>query len=121
MSSKPMKFQSDCFLPGKDVEIEDLGGGISRQMLGYDDSIMLVRAIFEQDAEGYVHAHPHSQVTFVESGVFDFTIGSETRRLGRGDCVYIPPAENHGAICIEAGVLLDMFSPIREDFLPENQ
>jgi quercetin dioxygenase-like cupin family protein len=36
-----------------------------------------------------------------------------------GDCVYIPPDVDHGAVCVEAGVLLDMFSPIREDFLPE--
>lgn len=114
-----MKQQSDLFLHADNVEIEDVGGGIHRQILGYDDSLMLVRAIFDQNAIGYTHAHPHSQVTYVESGVFDFTIGSETRRLSVGDCARIPPDVDHGAVCVEAGVLLDVFNPVRKDFLQE--
>jgi quercetin dioxygenase-like cupin family protein len=53
----------------------------------------------------------------VESGVFDFTIGEETRTLKTGDCAYVPPNVEHGAVCKETGVLLDIFSPVREDFL----
>ena len=68
------------------------------------------------DSEGYQHEHYHSQVTYVESGVFDVTINGETKRQSVGDSYYIPPHVMHGAICVEAGVLLDMFSPIREDF-----
>jgi quercetin dioxygenase-like cupin family protein len=53
----------------------------------------------------------------VESGVFDFTVGEETRTLKTGDCAYVPPNMEHGAVCKESGVLLDIFSPTREDFL----
>lgn len=116
-----MKLKSDLFLLDKDVEEEAVGGGVTRKILGYDDTIMMVRAIFEEGSIGYVHAHPHSQVTFVESGSFDFTIGTETRRLGAGDSTYIPPDIDHGAVCLEAGVLLDVFSPVREDFLKESE
>ena len=107
---------SPIFLFGKDVPIEDVDPGIKRQILGHNDEIMLVKAIFESGAEGYQHEHYHSQVTYVESGVFDVTINGETKRQSAGDSYYIPPHVMHGAICVEAGVLLDMFSTIREDF-----
>jgi len=108
--------QSERFLFGKDVPIEDVGGGITRQILGHNDELMLVKAIFETGAEGYQHEHYHSQVTYIESGVFDVIIDGVTKRQSKGDSYFIPPHVKHGAICIEAGVLLDMFSPIREDF-----
>lgn len=108
--------QSERFLFGNDVPIEDVGGGITRQILGHNDALMLVKAIFETGAEGYQHEHYHSQVSYVESGVFDVTIDGVTKRQTAGDSYFIPPHVMHGAICIEAGVLLDMFSPIREDF-----
>lgn len=116
-----MKLKSDLFLLDKDVEEEVAGEGVTRKILGYDDTIMMVKAIFEEGSIGYVHAHPHAQVTYVESGAFDFTIGSETRRVVAGDSTYIPPGIDHGAVCLEAGVLLDVFSPVREDFLKESE
>lgn len=108
--------QSPIFMFGKDVPIEDVDPGIKRQILGHNDELMLVKAIFESGAEGYQHEHYHSQVTYVESGVFDVTIDGVTKRQAAGDSYFIPPHVMHGAICVEAGVLLDMFSPIREDF-----
>jgi len=121
MSKRDMKYQSSHFLKGNEEEIVEAGEGVTRQHLGYDDTILMARVVFEEGAEGYTHSHPHSQVTYVESGIFDFTVGSETQRLVAGDGTYIPPDAKHGAVCIEKGVLLDVFSPIREDFLPENQ
>jgi len=108
--------QSAHFLFGDKVDVEDLGGGITRQILGHNDEILLVKAIFEAGAEGYQHEHYHSQVTYVESGVFDVTIDGVTERQSAGDSYFIPPNVMHGALCVEPGVLLDMFSPIREDF-----
>ena len=115
-----MEYQSRNFLLGSEEATVDGGEGIVRQNLGYDDTIFMARVVFEEGAIGYEHSHPHSQAVYVESGVFDFKVGSEIKRLVSGDGAYIPPNKNHGAVCIEAGVLLDVFSPIREDFLPEN-
>lgn len=112
-----MKYESDRFVLGDAVEKEDVGGGVTRKIMGYNDSLMVVRVHFEENAVGYTHAHPHSQVAYVESGVFEFTIGDETKTLRAGDCAYVPPDAEHGAICKEEGVLLDIFSPVREDFL----
>ncbi len=112
-----MKHESELFVFADAAEKETVDGGIVRQIMGYNDALMLARAEFEKGSVGYVHDHPHSQLAYVESGVFDFTIGDETRRLSRGDCAYVPSGMAHGAVCVEKGVLLDIFSPVREDFL----
>ncbi|MEL7197800.1 MAG: cupin domain-containing protein [Pseudomonadota bacterium] len=109
--------QSPPFVVAKDTAKEDLGDGITRQILGYGPDIMIVRVCFEKGSVGQVHAHPHSQSSYVESGSFEVFIDGEKRILGAGDCFYIAPNLDHGAVCLEAGVLIDTFSPVREDFL----
>lgn len=113
-----MKYESERFLFGDEVPVETVQEGIKRQILGHNDEIMIVKVWFEAGAEGYQHEHRHSQSTYVHSGVFDVTIDGETRRQTAGDSYYIPPHVMHGAICVEDGILLDVFSPVREDFLP---
>ncbi|MBT8039751.1 MAG: cupin domain-containing protein [Xanthomonadales bacterium] len=112
-----MKYESERFVLASEAEKEDVGGGVVRQIMGFNDDLMLVRVCFSEGAIGYTHAHPHSQVAFVESGEFEFTIGDDTKTLKAGDCAYVPPNADHGAVCKEEGVLLDIFSPVREDFL----
>ena len=112
-----MNSRSDAFVFKQDVPEEVVGEGLVRQLLGYDQTLMVVRVAFDEGAEGYVHAHPHSQVTYVESGEFDVFIDGVEKRLGPGDSFYIQPNLDHGAVCRKAGVLIDVFSPAREDFL----
>ena len=102
---------------GKDAPTVQAGTGVTRQVLGHDPELMMVRVTFEQGAVGYVHAHPHRQVTFVESGQFDFAIDGVTTRLSAGDSVFVPPGLPHGATAVEAGSLIDVFAPARVDFL----
>lgn len=105
------------FIFGDDIEWEVVGKGLKRKIMGYDDKIMLVKVHFEVGAVGVMHEHYHSQVTYVESGEYELTIGEETKTVKGGDAFYIPPHVMHGAICKKAGVLIDVFSPIREDFM----
>jgi quercetin dioxygenase-like cupin family protein len=109
--------QSNLFQIEKDMPWEDLGNGIKRQLFGYDDKIMLVKVTFEAGAVGALHEHHHSQVTYVESGVFEMTIGENVKMMTKGDGYYVPPHEIHGIVCKEPGTLIDVFSPHREDFL----
>lgn len=101
----------------QEVQWEDLGNGIKRQVFGYDDKIMLVKAKFEQGAIGALHEHHHSQVTYVDSGMFEMTIGADKKIIRKGDGYYVPPYVMHGCVCLEPGMLIDAFSPLREDFL----
>lgn len=112
-----MKTTSDAFVFSKDAPSEVVGEGLTRQLLGYGDEVMVARVTFEEGAEGYVHAHPHSQVSYVESGEFDVHIDGVEKRLGPGDSFYVESNLDHGAVCRKAGVLLDVFSPARVDFL----
>ena len=105
------------FLMTKDIEWETVGEGVKRKIMGYDDKIMLVHVAFDKGGIGPMHQHYHSQVTYVVSGSFDVTINGKTETLKTGDSFYIPPNVLHGAICTEAGELIDVFSPIREDFM----
>lgn len=109
--------QSNLFQIDSETRWEGLGNGIKRQIYVYDDVIMLVKAKFEAEAVGSLHEHHHSQVTYVESGVFEMTIGDEVRIIKKGDGYYVPPHALHGWLCKEPEVLIDVFSPHREDFL----
>ncbi len=100
-----------------EIPWEHAGEGIQRQVMGYDATVMLVKVKFEKDAIGTMHQHPHVQTTYVESGLFNMTIGDETKLIVAGDGYYVPPNVMHGVTCLEAGVLIDVFSPVREDFL----
>ena len=91
--------------------------GVRRKVLCHDDGVMLVRFAFEAGAVGAEHSHPHKQVSVIESGVFDVTIAGKTKRLNAGDSYLVAPNLLHGAVAVEAGVIVDVFSPHREDFL----
>ncbi len=108
---------SNLFQFEDEIEWENLGNGIKRQIFGYDDKIMLVKAIFDKGAVGALHQHPHSQVTYVRGGAFEMTIGNQIKLIKDGDGYYVPPNIIHGVVCIEPGMLVDAFSPAREDFL----
>ncbi|MBF9003222.1 MULTISPECIES: cupin domain-containing protein [Vibrio] len=105
------------FVFNEDVELQDLGDGVSRKILAYSDNIMSVEVHFEKGAIGAMHNHPHEQLTYVLSGSFEFTIGDEKKVVRTGDVLYKKPNEMHGCVCLEKGVLLDNFTPMRKDFI----
>jgi quercetin dioxygenase-like cupin family protein len=109
--------QSELFQIETETTWEDLGNGVQRKIYGYDDQIMLVKAKFEAGAVGPLHEHYHVQVTYVESGVFEMTIGDEKKIIRKGDGYYVPPHAVHGCVCVEPGILIDVFAPHREDFI----
>ena len=112
-----MKHKSRKFFIGSENEWEDLGGGVSRQIAGYDDNIMMVKVRFDPGAVGTPHKHFHSQTTYVAEGRFEFTVGDEKKVVSEGDVVYMEGNIVHETKCLEAGMLIDVFSPLREDFL----
>ena len=101
----------------KDVALKDLGGGVSRRVLAHTDQLMIVEVNFQAGGIGAVHTHPHCQNTYVKSGLFRFTIDGEPVEVGPGDTIAFPSGIPHGTLCLEPGTLLDIFTPMREDFL----
>jgi quercetin dioxygenase-like cupin family protein len=112
-----MDRKGQCFAFDSDIHWEPADTGIRRKILTYDAGVMMVRVAFEAGAVGAPHSHPHIQCSLVEEGVFDITIDGRTERLRRGDSFLVPSNAIHGAVAVEAGVLLDVFTPMREDFV----
>lgn len=105
------------FVSDADIPWQELGEGVRRKILSHDDQVMLVVVDFDAGAIGKPHTHPHLQCSMVASGVFDVTIGGRTKRLAAGDTFFVPTNVLHGVVNIEAGRLIDTFTPMREDFL----
>ena len=109
---------SPAFVHTADARWEAVGPGVRRQLLGGGPDLMMVRVEFEAGAVGAVHHHPHRQVTYVARGAFAVEVGGERRELGPGDSFFAAAGVPHGVTALEAGTLLDVFTPAREDFLP---
>lgn len=93
------------------------GDGVTRQVLSDAAEMMTVIFRFDTDAKGALHHHPHVQSTYVNSGKFLFHVNGEDFELNQGDSLIIPGNAVHGCHCLEAGELIDTFSPRRDDFL----
>ena len=109
--------ESKTFLMADEMKWDELGGGVSRQITGFNTQIMMVKVKFIKGSIGLPHQHFHSQTTYVASGTFEFTVGDAKQLIKQGDAVFIKPNVIHSVLCLEEGVLIDVFSPVREDFL----
>lgn len=109
--------QMKMHIKGSEIPVETINEKMTRQILGYDSQLMLVRVCFQEGGIGYAHRHPHQQVSYVESGRYEVEIEGKKEILDKGDCFVVPRNAVHGVICLDEGVLIDTFSPMREDFL----
>ena len=109
--------RSNNFIAESTVEWEQINEGMRRQILGFDDSIMMVKIEFLKGGVGTVHTHVHSQCSYVVNGVFEFNNDGIKKVVKSGDGLYMEPDIPHGVICLEEGILIDTFSPVRADFL----
>jgi len=112
-----MKTKSESFNLASEIKWEQTAPGIKRQIMGYDGQIMLAKAFFEKGSVGAPHRHYHSQASYIVSGVFEVLIGKEKKILKGGDGYSVKPDELHGNVCLEEGTVIDVFSPMRADFL----
>ncbi len=92
--------------------------GAQRRILSYGGKLMLVQFTFDAGASSWLHSHPHEQVGYVVSGEIDLIMdGQPTTRLAAGGSYYVPPNVKHYVTTFAPTVLVDCFTPIREDFL----
>ncbi|HBG12489.1 MULTISPECIES: cupin domain-containing protein [Lacrimispora] len=91
--------------------------GITRRILARGGSLMGVEASFIKGAVGSVHKHPHEQVSYIVSGSFQYEADGVKYILKAGDSYYVEPESLHGATALEDSIILDIFTPQREDFI----
>ena len=98
------------------VPVEQISDGIERQMV-VGQNIMICRFRFDPFVVTPAHRHLHEQMTLVMQGKVRFILGNEERTVSAGDILHFPSNHWHGATMLdEEVVLIDVFSPIREDF-----
>ncbi len=104
-------------IKSSDVPTQPMAPGILRKIIGYDSDLMLVKVNFKKGAVADVHNHPHQQVGYIVEGKFELEIDGKKEILEAGDAFVAPSKVMHGAVCLEAGTIIDTFSPKRDDFL----
>lgn len=102
---------------GRGVTPVNCEPGVTRKVLAHSPAVMMCEISFIKGARGNDHSHPHEQVSYVAKGAFHFRVGDTVRRVEQGDSVLIPSGVTHGVEALEEGMLVDVFTPRREDFL----
>ena len=100
-----------------EVPVKKMPTWEARRIMAYGEEMMLVENVFLPGDTAPEHSHPHAQITYVIEGALEFTLEGETRILRGGDSVFMAPHEVHKAVAVEKSLLIDMFAPMREDFL----
>jgi quercetin dioxygenase-like cupin family protein len=108
---------TNVFIKNEMVQWEEVDKGVRRSILAFDPTLMVVKVKFEKEAIGALHQHVHVQISYVESGVFEVEIEGVKTTLEQGDTFFVPSNLWHGVVCKQAGVLIDSFSPMRQDFI----
>ena len=95
----------------------EVAPGIRRQMVT-GQNVMICRFSFDPFVVTDEHTHRHEQMTLVMQGKVKFMIDGRATIVSAGDVLHFPPHNRHGATMLdEEVVLIDIFSPPREDFL----
>lgn len=100
-----------------EVPVKKMPTWEARRIMAYGEEMMLVENVFLPGDTAPEHSHPHAQITYVIEGALEFTLDGDTRILHGGDSVFMEPYAVHKAVAVEKSLLIDMFAPMREDFL----
>ena len=93
--------------------------GIQIKTLVYGDNTLLSQFKLDGGHTLPVHIHPHEQTGYLVSGRLKMTIGDEIFDVAPGDSWCVPGSTPHGAEVLEDAVAVEVFSPVREDYLPD--
>jgi quercetin dioxygenase-like cupin family protein len=100
-----------------DVPILPVKGPITRRILAYGTSLMSVEVSFSEPFTDTPHSHPHDQICLVLEGMFEFNLDGEMILMNPGDSVFVSGNVPHCINALTLGKALDIFSPMREDFI----
>lgn len=105
------------FFINEEIEFEKVNDTVKRKIVAHGGKVMAVEVYFQKGAVGALHKHFHEQVMYCVKGKVEFELDGEKRIITAGDSVYMIPDSVHGCVALEESILLDVFTPQREDFL----
>jgi quercetin dioxygenase-like cupin family protein len=93
--------------------------GIERKTLVYGERTLMTQFLLKKGNPLPAHSHPHEQTGYLVKGRIRLSIGSEQNDVNPGDSWCIPGGVEHGAEILEDSTAIEVFSPVREDYLPK--
>lgn len=105
------------FMMNSETISQSMAQGVTRKVLVHNEDLMMVEVSFEKGSMAALHSHPHQQMSYILSGTFEFENDGDKRLVGKGDSVLLVSEAKHCVLCIEEGMVLDVFTPERKDFL----
>lgn len=99
----------------KMVPVKEIAPGFFSRLIHTENNTINFLEV-KKDSELPLHSHPHEQSSFVLEGTFEMTVNGETRQLGPEDFVLIPGGVSHSGKALTDCKLIDVFSPVREDY-----
>ncbi len=106
------------FYKRDDSNFRQLAPGVRVKTLTYGEKTLCVEFRLDQGSTLTRHAHPHEQTGYLVSGHIRLTVGPDTLDALPGDGWCIPGNAEHGAQILADSVAVEVFSPVREDYLP---
>jgi quercetin dioxygenase-like cupin family protein len=91
--------------------------GIYLKTLTHGEKISLVEFKLKKGEQLPAHDHPHEQAGYLVSGSMDLTIGDQVYRVSPGDSWCIPGGVEHSTILLADSVAIEVFAPVREDYI----
>ena len=98
------------------LPVKEIFGGTIRGHYAHLDQMTIGEVELAPGILLPMHQHPHEQISYVISGNFEFTVGDKTTILGPGMVALIPGGVVHGGRTITACRVIDIFTPVREDY-----
>jgi len=95
--------------------------GIEQKTLVYGEKTLMSEFLLKKGSLLPKHSHPHEQTGYLVNGRIRLSVGSEEYDVTPGDSWCIPSGVEHGAEIIEDSVAIEVFSPVREDYLPREE
>ncbi len=95
--------------------------GIKQKTLVYGEKTLMTKFRLTKDSQLPRHSHPHEQTGYLVSGKIRLLVDDQTYLCAPGDSWCIPANVDHGAEIIEDSIAIEVFSPVREDYLPKSE
>lgn len=100
-----------------EVEGRKMDEGVEMKVLAYGEKLMMTYVKFKKGAVAKIHSHEHEQMSYIVEGEFIYTVGDEEYHVRKGHSIHVPSNVPHGVRALTDGILVDVFTPIRSDFL----
>jgi quercetin dioxygenase-like cupin family protein len=99
-----------------DVEPVEMMSGVWRRTLSWGERLMVVQVVLEEGAVVPAHRHPHEQITYIVEGKLSMNVEGRPHVLVPGDSLLFPADVEHGATALQRTLVVDTFSPPREEY-----